>query len=148
VAWLPVPLLAQTPEGAAEPFTVYTSTEDYEIVRENLEIAITDRGLVIGGVLRISAMLDRTGKDLGFEKQIYRRAESVEFCSAMMTYRMAVADPRNVASCPFTITIFERVDDPGRVHVVFQNPRLAGDADKLRSDVLELLNGIVREALD
>ncbi len=148
MTWLPVPLFAQTPEGAAEPFTIYTSTEDYEIVRENLEIAITDRGFVIGGVLRISAMLDRTGKDLGFEKRVYRRAESIEFCSAAMTYRMAVADPRNVASCPFTIAVFERVDDPGRIHVVFQNPRLAGDTEKLQADVRELLNGIVREALE
>ena len=47
----------------------YTATTDisYANIKENIEMAITDQGLIISGTLHISDMLNRTGKDLGFD---------------------------------------------------------------------------------
>ena len=130
-----------------EGIRIYKAHDDYDWVKQSLEIAITGRGLLISGTLHISDMLARTGKDLGFGEPIYVKAESIEFCSAEMSHRMAMVHPANLSVCPFTIALYIPADDPQQVYVAFRVPSLRGDASVIESAIFGLLDGIAHEAI-
>ena len=92
--------------------------------------------------------LQRTGEDLGFPDPVYLKAESVEFCSAMMSQRMVAADPRNLVVCPFTVAVYVMVDEPEQVYVAYRRQQLAGDSGEVVEAVNEMLDGIAREAAE
>jgi len=123
-------------------------SDDFETTKENLEMAITGQGLRVSGTLHVSEMLNRTGKDLGFDKPIFAKAESLEFCSALISHKMAVADPANISVCPFTIAIYSYTEKPETVYVSYRLPTLLGDAKKVTQDIETLLADIVEEATE
>ena len=147
-------LLVQTGISAASQdrptsdlVVVYKAPYSFDEVKENLEFAITNQGLLIRGTMHIAEMLNRTGKDLGFEKQVYLKAEAIEFCSALLTHRMARIDPRNIAMCPFSIAVYVKTDEPAQVYVAFRKQFLAGDAEETVKAISDLINTIVKEAI-
>lgn len=128
----------------------YTAVTDisYANIKENIEMAITDQGLIISGTLHISDMLNRTGKDLGFDKNIYKKAEGIEFCSAKISHAMAQVDPSNVSMCPFTIVIYELNSTPNKVYLSYRYVPLHGDGAKVEKKIQQLLQGIVDETIE
>ena len=136
------------PGGQGEPVVVYAADSDFEDVVENIKMAVTDRGMLVSGTLHVQDMLARTGKDLGFEKNVYLHAESVEFCSALMSHRMVSADPRNLVICPFTIAAYELAEKPGQVYIAYRKQYLAGEAEEATEAVLSMLDEIAREAAE
>ena len=146
LALLTAPVLANS-EPVDEPVNiVYEAGDSYEFVVENVKNAIINRGLLVSEVLHIADMLDRTGEDLGFTETVYLQAESIEFCSAQMTYRMTLADPGNIAICPFNVAVYVLADQPEQVYVAFRRPQLAGDDAEIAAEAFELVDGIAREA--
>lgn len=147
-------LLAGMPPSAvaAEPahLKLYIATSDFDTVKEDLKIAITGRGFVVDHISHISAMLDRTGKDLGTTKPVYDHAESLQFCSATVSRRMMEADPANIVFCPYIIVLYTLPQDPKTVHVGYRRPLPVGSEASKASlkAVEELLDGIVKEALN
>ena len=127
----------------------YTTKGSFEEVRDNIEFAINVRGFVINNVSHIGDMLERTGKDLGASKQIFTKAEALEFCSATASRRMMEADPHNIAFCPYIINVYVLPQDPKTVHISFRKPSLTGSAESKKSlkAVQELLDGIIQEAI-
>ena len=129
---------------------LYKVKDTFASVRENLELAITDRGLVVNNVSHISKMLARTGKDLGADKQVYVDAESLEFCSATASRNMMEADPTNIVFCPYIISVYTLPNEAGTVYVAYRRPQAVGSKasqDSLRA-VETLLDTIASEALD
>ncbi len=126
----------------------YKTSDDYEMVRESLEIAIIGQGLVISGTLHIQEMLDRTASDLGFNKRIYSAAESFEFCSSMISHIMTAADPGNITVCPFTVSVYQLISDPNHTYVAYRKPSLAGESDQAEKRILKLMNDISEEATE
>ena len=120
----------------------------FEDVRFSLENAIVNRGLVIDYVSHIGQMLARTGADVGAKKQIYADAQSMLFCSAVLSRAAMEADPANIAFCPYGVFVYETPDNPGKVVVGFRNLETSGsDASKKAvADVNALLDEIVKEA--
>ena len=110
-------------------------------IKENLVMAIENRGLVINYTAHIASMLNRTGADLGKAKTVYRDAEVVEFCSASLSREMMETDPHNLALCPFSVAIYTLPETPGKVWLSYRLPPLPA-AEKVRA----LLADIVREA--
>jgi uncharacterized protein (DUF302 family) len=148
-------LLAALPGLALEkvspedsPFVVYRSTENYEEIKESLELAITGQGLIVSGNLHISDMLNRTASDTGFKKKIYRKAESIEFCSVVMSHRMVAAHPYNLGICPFTIALYINEDDPEHLYVAYRRPVLAGGDMEVQKAVEGMIEGIIQEAFE
>jgi uncharacterized protein (DUF302 family) len=135
-------------EPAQESVVVYPASGAFDEVLENVKWAITGRGLLVSGTLHVQDMLARTGKDLGFPDSVYLEAESVEFCSAMMSQRMVAADPRNLVVCPFTVAVYVMVDEPEQVYVAYRRQQLAGDSGEVVEAVNEMLDGIAREAAE
>ena len=123
-------------------------SDDFETTKENIEDAIAGKGLGVSGTLHVSEMLNRTGKDLGFDKPVFAKAESIEFCSALISHKLAIADPANIAVCPFTIAIYSYKDAPETVYVSYRLPTLLGDAEEVTQDIKTLLSDIVTDATE
>lgn len=142
---------AWQPATAAEPkhLTLYTTKNDFDSVKQDLEIAITGRGLVVDHASHISEMLERTGKDLGIAKPVYGKAESMQFCSAVVSRATMEADPSNIVFCPYIIVLYTLPQDPKTVYVGYREPIPTGSPASRKSikAVKALLDGIVKEAL-
>lgn len=130
------------------PIVIYQGSGGYDDIKANLELAITDRGMLITNTLHISDMLERTAADTGLERKLYRKAEALEFCSILMSYKMSLAHPANLAICPLTIGLYQGPKDDEPVQVVFRRPRLLGEAEQVEQALVELLDAIVQEALE
>lgn len=133
---------------AVQSTVTYQTKDVFESVKENAESAIIGRGMVIGRILHVREMLDRTGSDLGFPRSVYLEAVSLEFCSASLSHRMLAVDPVNIVVCPFTIAVYVKADDPETVLVSFRQPELVSDDGSIASDIFSLLDGIAREAVE
>ena len=151
-----VPLLLLAPPApAVEPVTptdapivVYQSDDDYDDVKDALVAAIEGQGIKITNTLHIGDMLARTAADTGLSEPIYQRAESLEFCSIPLSYRMSLADPANMANCPLTISIYRKAGGGGGTFLAFRRPHLLGDAADAERALLEFLDTIVQETLE
>lgn len=131
---------------SADPVVVYKAAADYEFVVESVKAAVVNRGMLVSGTLHVNEMLNRTAEDLGLAGQPYLAAESVEFCSAVLSQRMTRADPRNLVICPFTVAIYVPSGEPEQAYVAFRRHQLAGASAAVEQEVFELLDGIAREA--
>jgi uncharacterized protein (DUF302 family) len=140
--------LCQAEEGdASAPIAVFKADGAFADVVDNIKLAIEARGMLVSGILHVSDMLNRTGPDLGY-KQVFEKAESVEFCSAMISHKMTQVAPENMAICPFTIAVYVTTAEPDQVYVAYRRQQLAGDAAEVTAEVHELLNGIVEESIE
>lgn len=132
----------------ASDVTEYTVEAAFEDVRLDLGDAIINRGYKIDYEAFIGDMLKRTSSDVGGKKEIYKNAEMVQFCSAVMSRRAMAADPANIAYCPYVLFAYERADEPGKVHVGFRRLDERGSAESKAAlaAINALLDEIVKEA--
>lgn len=141
--------LSQLVSAAGDHMSVFVKKGTFEEVREALETALTGRGYVINNVSHIGDMLDRTGKDLGGKKQIYLKAEVLEFCSATVSRSMMEADSDNIVFCPYIISVYVLPIKPGEVRIAFRKAQLVGSpvSQKSLAAVNDLLSDIIQEAI-
>jgi uncharacterized protein (DUF302 family) len=141
--------LIQGALAAGDYMAVFTKTGNFEDVRDDVEMAITDRGMVVNNVSHVGEMLARTGKDLGGSKQIFIKAEALEFCSAVVSRKMMEPDPDNIVFCPYVIAVYVVPEKPGEVRIAYRKPLVVGSpaSQNALKAVDELLSGIVKDAL-
>jgi hypothetical protein len=141
VATLPSPLSAQ------DAYAVYESESDFDTVMEAAKLAIQERGLYVNDVMHIGAMLERTGKDLGLGQPIYDQAVSIEFCSAILSRKMATEDPRRIVNCPFILSIYTLPDRPGTTYVAHRviSPQEI-ETSAAMAEVAQMLQGVAQGA--
>ena len=143
-------LLGSAGANAAAPGVVVRSLAGgYDDVKERVTMAIENRGLVIDHTARVGAMLERTGKDVGSGRQVYLKADVIEFCSAGVSRATMEADPRSLVYCPYAIALYVLPAEPGRVYIIYRKPPATGSAQSVKAlrEVGKLLDGIVAEAL-
>jgi uncharacterized protein (DUF302 family) len=141
---------AQSGESVEDLTVRYTTTEiPYEDVVLNLELAITGRGFVIDNRSYIGKMLRRTGKDLGFDIEVFANAQQFQFCPATYSRNMMEASPHNIAFCPYIISAYNLPDDPKTVYVSFRRPNIVGsrESQEALKAVDDLLKSLVEESL-
>jgi len=109
---------------------VYRAQGSYEDAKQNLDTAIEGRGLLVRGISHVSDMLNRTGKDRGFPKEVFSKAEAHEFCSADLSHRMVLVDRGNLTTCPLTVAVYVLNDQPDQVYVAFRRQVLTGHGKK------------------
>jgi uncharacterized protein (DUF302 family) len=102
----------------AQQYQVYESDSSFEDVLDGLKLAIQERGMYINNVMHMDEMLERTGKDLGMDEQIYGHAQSVEFCSAVLSRKMTSEDPTRIVNCPFIIAVYTLPGDADTTFLV------------------------------
>ena len=141
--------MAFTTVAAAQDLKTYAKKASFDDVRFDLTNAITNRGLVVDSNGNVGGMLDRTGKDVGSTKPVYKHAEYFAFCSAKLSRDMMEADPVNAGFCPFVIFAYEAVAKPGEVVVGYRRfPASANPpSQKAFAAVDALLDGIAKEAV-
>ncbi len=135
--------------AAGDYMAVSIKAGNFDDVRDDVEMAITDRGMVVNNVSHVGEMLARTGKDLGGSKQIFIKAEALEFCSAVVSRKMMEPDPDNIVFCPYVIAVYVVPERPGEVRIAYRKPQIVGSpaSQKALKAVDELLSGIVKDAL-
>jgi uncharacterized protein (DUF302 family) len=128
---------------------LYVTDGTFTEVKSNVELAITDQGLVVNNVSTVGNMLERTGKDLGATRKLYTQGDVLEFCSAGLSREMMEADQTNIVFCPYTIQVYAIPEQPGKVYVGYRRVPVTGsDASKAAIEkVNALLAKIVAEAL-
>jgi uncharacterized protein (DUF302 family) len=143
-------LFLSTVTQAADHMSVASKQGKFEDVRDDLIMAIENRGLKINHTNHIADMLARTGTAVGDTRQVYGQAEQVEFCKADLSRTMMLADPSNIVFCPYIIAIYTTPDVKGRVFVAYRKPIAfnASDAtEKALKGVDDLLAGIVNDTI-
>jgi uncharacterized protein (DUF302 family) len=132
----------------ADPVVEYTVRGSFDDVKQMLVLAVENHGLVVNHESKVGEMLERTGKDMGASRQIYLRAEVLEFCSATLSRQAMEADARLLAYCPYGIGIYVVPAHADVVHVVYRRPRADGieAADEALRRVDQLLDAIAKEA--
>lgn len=142
-------LSAAASYAATTEFVIRAAKGQFEEVKERVMLAIENRGLVLNYTARVGDMLERTGKDIGRSRQVYAKAEVLEFCSARLSRDTMEADPRNILFCPYAIAIYVLPKAPGKVHVGYRKlgGSAAGPSLKALRAVEKLMDDIVREAL-
>ena len=135
-------------QASADEVKVLKVKAPFADVQQDVSDAIVNRGYVIDYTAKIGAMLARTGKDVGSSKKIYNDAETVQFCSAVLSRKMMEADPADIAFCPFVIFYYERADQPGTVYVGFRELDDDGSdaSEAAKKTINKLLEDIIKEA--
>ncbi|MET3660380.1 DUF302 domain-containing protein [Aquamicrobium ahrensii] len=132
---------AATPAQAQDGVHTVTSATPFAQVIGDLEDAIVNRGYVIDYHGHIGDMLERTAADVGGRK-LYRNAEFLQFCSAVVSRNAMEADIANIAFCPYVVFAYEAEAKPGEVTIGFRElPPGPG-----RDEVNTLLTEIVDQA--
>lgn len=128
-------------------YAVYESESDFETVLDGAKMAIEERGMYINNLMHMGEMLERTGRDLGMNEQIYRRAESIEFCSALLSRKMTTEDPSRIVNCPFILSIYTLPGQDGKTfvaHRVIDPDEIEGSA--IMAEVAAMLQGVAEGA--
>ena len=134
---------------ATESVVRYSVKGKYADVREEIVQAIANRGMVISAESHIAEMLDRTGKDVGSDKKIYRHAEVLLFCSAVISRKAMEADAHNSVFCPYGIAVYELQNETGTIFVSYRKAPVVsgGQSRAAMQEVEKLLDGIARDAM-
>ena len=147
-----VAIVAAVPQRSAladdGPFVTKTVEADFDEVFTGLKDVITGKGINIAHTLGASEMLNRTGPAFGVKKNIYINAETVEFCSAKLSHKLAAADPRNVVLCPFAISVYVTTKEPKKVHLTYRKLVANKGSEKVLADITKFMDEIVAEATD
>ncbi|MEK9671834.1 MAG: hypothetical protein VW268_04940 [Rhodospirillaceae bacterium] len=144
----PAPPARAADGGDYGAFKFYSVKAKFDDVKFDLENALVSRGFKVDHHGFIGKMLDRTGPDVGDTTPIYKNAEYFVFCSATLSRNALKADRRNIGFCPYVVTIYHTVEDPGTVVVGYRRVDVLGSegSKKAMEAVNKVLDGIAREA--
>lgn len=134
---------------AGNGYAVYETQTPFDDVLDALKLAIEERGMYINNLMHLSDMLERTGKDLGDTSPVYGRAESVEFCSSVLSREMTREDPARLVNCPFIVSVYTLPNRPGATFVVHREiPADQAAGSPVMAKVAAMLSDVARAAAD
>jgi uncharacterized protein (DUF302 family) len=144
LTFLTLPLAA----AGAGPYAVYESGNDFETVMEGAKMAIEERGMYINDLMHMDEMLERTGKDLGMDGKIYESARSIEFCSAVLSRKMASENPARIVNCPFILSVYVLPAEPDKTYVAYRTvPEQEVQSSKVMAEIADMLKGVAEAAI-
>lgn len=134
------------PSAALEGVSKRAVKSEFADVAQDVSDAIINRGYTVDHKSFIGKMLERTRASVGSDKVIYRNAELVQFCSAVLSRKMMEADAANIAFCPYVIFYYEREDELGTVHVGFR--RLDEQGSGASKAAIKAINSLLDEIIE
>lgn len=144
VVAISMPLAATAGESGIQ---VYQTRGEFADVRQNLIDAIINRGYVIDFNGRVGDMLKRTRADVG-GKPLYKNAEYLVFCSATLSRDTMEEDKRNIGFCPYSVTVYEAIDDAGNINVSYRKFSTKQGGKGALQAVEKMLDEVAREAVE
>lgn len=133
--------------GGNPDLQAYAKKADFADVRQDLIDAIINQGYVLDFNGRVGDMLKRTRKDVG-GKPLYREAEYMVFCSAVLSRKTMEADIRNIGYCPYILTVYESNANPGTIYVGYRKLTSGKYSHDSLTAVEKMLDDIAREAVE
>lgn len=130
---------------------IRTVDGEFELVFQDLQDAVINRGLSIVYMGHIDKMLDRTASAAADgAASPYLNARYFQFCNSSLTHESLGVDPRNIAMCPFLLFAYETVTEPGKISIGYRAPDLApGEAsDAVGAKVHAYLAEIIQQVAD
>lgn len=134
--------LSATPSLAQSEVKTRQTEAAFADVIADLEDAVVNRGYVVDYHGHIGDMLKRTASDVGASKPLYRNAEFIQFCSAVVSRGAMEADVANIAFCPYVLFAYETEADLGTTVVGYRSLPAGGGRDEVNA----LLDEIATEA--
>ena len=119
---------------------------DFHDIANNIRTAIIGKGISIAHELAASDMLNRTAPAYGYETNTYTNARTFEFCSALISHKLARQDPDNIILCPFTISVYSLTNEPGIVRVSYRVPVGRPGSEAIIKEIITLISGIIEDA--
>lgn len=139
--------LASFAATAAEDPVVTTKIKgDFHDVANSVRMAIIGKGINIAHELPASDMLRRTGPAYGYQTNTYNNARTFEFCSALISHKLARQNPDNIVLCPFTISVYTLTTEPGFVRLSYRKPTGRPGSEEIVEEVIELVSSIIEDA--
>lgn len=138
---------SQVMAGGNPNLQIYQTKAEFADVRQNLIDAIVNRGYVLDFNGRVGDMLKRTRKEVG-GGPLYRDAEYMVFCSAVLSRNTMQADIQNIGFCPYILTIYETSATPGTINVSYRKMISSNNTDQSLIAVNKMLDEIAREAVE
>lgn len=133
---------------SADDYTVYESESSFSDVMDGLKLAIQQRGMFINNVMHMNEMLERTGEDLGLGGPLFGQAESIEFCSAVLSRKMISEDPRRIVNCPFIIAVYTLPGEADTTYVAHREiPSSETDQSEAMQEVAAMLKSVSEDAV-
>lgn len=128
----------------------FNTKGDFGDVKEFLLQAIAGRGIKTSSTSYISKMLQRTREDVGGDREIFKNAEAIGFCSATLSRQMMESDPHHIVFCPYTIVIYELAQQPGVIYLSYRRPFYSNTKanDKTLKNIDDLMAGIISEVVE
>ena len=112
-----------------------------------VKMAIEERGMYINNVMHMDEMLERTGKDLGLGGKLYEHAESIEFCSAILSRKMTSENPARIVNCPFIISVYTLPDQPDTTYIAHRKVWI-GDGEGIMMEIEAMLKSVAGAAAE
>ena len=138
-------LLAGIAHAHEDPILTTAVDGSFREVSRNVRAAIVGKGIHIANVLSASDMLRRTGPAYGYHNDVYADAEIYEFCSTDISHKLARRHPDNIVLCPFTISVYSLIDEPGKVRISYRVPHGRPGTEPEIKLVLDLIKSILEE---
>lgn len=139
--------LVQPAQCAGGPYAVYRSSAQFLDVMRALQMAIEERGLYVNTIMHMGDMLARTGKDLGMDRPLFLQAETVQFCSALLSRRMTEENPARIVNCPYLISVYVLPTEPDVTYIAHR--RLdQDDPGPVMDEVEAMLEGLAKAAAE
>lgn len=129
-----------------DPIVTTKVDGEFHDVSHNIRMAITGKGINIAHTLPASDMLTRTGRDYGYRDDTYSDARIYEFCSAAISHKLSRHHPDNIVLCPFTISVYSLVKEPGKVYLSYRKPTGRPGSEEIVNEVVELITSIIEDA--
>lgn len=146
---LSVLLAATLPAIADDEYVVYESESGFDDVMDALKLAIEEQGMYINNVMHMNEMLERTGKDLGMDEPVYGQAESIEFCSAVLSRRMTAELPARIVNCPFIIAVYTLPGETETTYLAHRRvPAAEIESSVVMRDVAQMLETVATSAAE
>ena len=140
-------LLPVTGWAGEAPVKTFKVEGEFADVVDGVRTAIEGKGINIAHTLPASDMLNRTGEAFGIKENVFLHAETIEFCSARISHKLAQANFENILLCPFTISVYELTRDPGHVYLSYRRPFTLPDDNSRAAvqEVVQLIESIITE---
>ncbi len=102
-------------------FTTITSS-DFEEVNDSLLGEIASQGIKISLTSHAQKLIERTGKQLGIKKRVYKDALIHLFCKVDLAHSATQANPHVISGCPYSIAIYQLMSSPDVIYLSFRKP--------------------------
>ena len=127
------------------------AVQDYTFaeVADGVKASIEEQGLIVKATMYLQKMLARTATKE--DKIIYENAVAHEFCSASLTREFALLDARNIANCPYAISIYQ-LKGQKDIQIAYKVPEIYSQtkpekAKQLEQKIDNFLKTIIEDAL-